>query len=350
MICHACGVQFPQEASFCPSCGAPISPGAVFQDEPLILYPGSQPPLVASNMPQSNAIPSSSLPYPAYPYGIPAQPPYAASFPPPMPPGKPKKKTGLIIGIVILLFVLISASGCIYLGLALRNSVVTNLQNSNATATADGTNSSNSTNPTATVTDTSLPNPYTSLNGNLTLEDPLSDNSQGHQWVEGSATGTCQFTSNAYHITIPQSAKPLTESCAADNTVFTDFTFQVEMTIIKGHGGGITFRNQGRSQYYYFYITRNGTYGLALFSLDATSQSSVKTLTTGSNAAIQTDLGKTNVIAVVANNSTIDLYANQTRLASFTDSTYSEGRIGVAAHTVTSLDTDVMFQNAKVWE
>src|SRR5579885_120644 len=345
MICPSCGAQLPSEANFCSNCGTTINTDEASHDEPLILYTGSQPPM---------ATPPPYPPYAPYPYPM---PPVAYPAPgPQQPPSPPRKsRAGLTIGIVISLFVLISASGCVYYGLAFRNLMTTTINNVDATATVDSTSPTpitDNTTPTPTVPLSTQPNPYAPFTGNVVLDDPMSDNSRGNQWIEGSATGSCQFTGNAYHVTILGTADPITESCPANNTSFSNLAFQVEMTIIKGHAGGITFRNIKSSQSYYFYITVAGNYGLTVFSLSSTDQSVGNSLKSGFSAAIHTGLGQTNLLAAVARGNTIDLYVNKTQVGSVVDSTYTTGRIGVAAHITAStrIDTDVMFKNARVWE
>jgi len=54
------------------------------------------------------------------------------------------------------------------------------------------------------------------------------------------------------------------------------------------------------------------------------------------------------VVAVVASGSTIDLYVNNQKIDSYSDSSYSQGLIGVFASGVNG-PTEVMFNNAKVW-
>jgi len=55
-----------------------------------------------------------------------------------------------------------------------------------------------------------------------------------------------------------------------------------------------------------------------------------------------------NLIAVVAKGNSITLYVNGQNIGSVSDSTYSQGEIGVAADDVSN-PTEVVFSNAKVW-
>jgi hypothetical protein len=124
-------------------------------------------------------------------------------------------------------------------------------------------------------------------------------------------------------------------------------TYQVDLTITKGDGGGITFREDNdysKGNFYLFGIDHNGGYGLYVVK----GYSFVNTLRNASNAAIKTGLNQSNQIAVVARGSTIDLYANGQKIDSVSDSTYSQGYIGVFAFDQNA-PTEVIFRNAKVW-
>ncbi len=65
--------------------------------------------------------------------------------------------------------------------------------------------------------------------------------------------------------------------------------------------------------------------------------------------AIHTGLNASNVIAVVANGNTLDLYVNMQKIASVTDSTYNHGIIGLIADP-TNNPTELVYINAKGWK
>jgi len=116
------------------------------------------------------------------------------------------------------------------------------------------------------------------------------------------------------------------------------------MTIVKGDAGGIGFRTDvTKGNGYLFVISQDGKYGLYLFA-----NSSSVLLRGGSSTAINTGLNQSNLLAVVANGSTIDLYVNNQKIDGVTDSTYSQGKFGVGALNLNS-PTEVVFGNAKVW-
>src|SRR6266487_1736478 len=183
--------------------------------------------------------------------------------------------------------------------------------------------------------------------GTLALDDPLSDNSHGYSWSEGGdSLGTCDFTGGAYHVNAIQQNQG--KGCVA-STNFSDFAYQIQMTIVKGDGGGdIIFRDdETKGNGYYFFIGQNGSYELGNYN-NCKVNCTLKPLRNGYSAAINTGLNQSNLVAVVASGSTIDLYVNHHKIDSYSDSSYSQGQIGVVAFDVNS-PTEVVFSNAKVW-
>jgi hypothetical protein len=204
---------------------------------------------------------------------------------------------------------------------------------------------SNQQNPTpSTTTSNNQQNPYPPY-GTLALDDPLSDNSHGYSWSEDSvSSGTCAFTGGAYHVNAIQSNNG--KGCVA-STNFSDFAYQVQMTIVKGDGGDIIFRDDAMGHGYYFFIGQDGKYEFGTYNCSG-NNCPVSALRSSSSTAINTGLNQSNLVAVVASGSTIDLYVNSQKIDSVIDSSYSQGQIGVAASDVNS-PTEVVFSNAKVW-
>jgi eukaryotic-like serine/threonine-protein kinase len=184
-------------------------------------------------------------------------------------------------------------------------------------------------------------NPYPPF-GTLALDDPLNDNSHGYNWFDvGGGTGTCTFTGGAYHVDALQQGS--NHFCKASPD-FRDSAYQVQMTIVTGDAGGIGFRaDVTKGNGYLFVISQDGKYGLYLFA-----NSSSVLLRGGSSNAINTGLNQSNLLAVVANGSAIDLYVNNQKIDGVTDSTYSQGHFGVGALDLNN-PTEVVFSNAKVW-
>ncbi len=117
------------------------------------------------------------------------------------------------------------------------------------------------------------------------------------------------------------------------------------MTIVRGDAGGIVFRvDDGKGSDYLFRIGIDGSYTLDIYNNNNLNS----TLKRGTSTAINTGLNQSNLLAVVANGSNIDLYVNNQHVDSVSDSTFSQGEIGVAASS-TGNPTEVVFTNAKVW-
>ncbi len=188
------------------------------------------------------------------------------------------------------------------------------------------------------------PNPYPPHTGNLTLNDSLIDNTKGYNWDEGSFGngGTCSFTGGSYHVGMSLQGHLL--ACDAEAVTFGNFACEVQMNILKGDRGGIFFRQVGtQGPYYYFSIKIDGSYELDRYNGNTSS-----VLQRATNQVIKRGLNQPNLLAVVAQGSSIDLYVNGQSVLHSTDSTTSNGLIGVAAD-ATDQPAEVAFSNVRVW-
>jgi hypothetical protein len=181
--------------------------------------------------------------------------------------------------------------------------------------------------------------------GTPAFNDALSDNASNNAWdtllnPEGN-TG-CQFNNGAYHAL--ESLRGFLQPCFAGASNFSNCVYQVTMTIDQGNQGGILFRaNSAKSQYYLFRVGTDGSY-----TLERYNNSQLTTLSSGFSIAIATGVSPSNTLAVIADKSTLYLFANSTYIATATDSTITSGQIGVVALDFT-LPTYVEFSNAQVW-
>ncbi len=213
-----------------------------------------------------------------------------------------------------------------------------------------GTNTGNGTvtvDATATII-AQNPDPYPPMNRTLADIDPLSDNSHGYNWnVNSDKFGTCAFIGGAYDVIDPTQDNEGKGCLASPN--FSNFVYQVQMRIVKGDGGGILFRDDGNGNGYYFFIGQNGTYEFGIYK-GACNNCTFSTTDrhTGASPAINKGLNQSNLVAIVASGSTIDLYVNNQKIGSGSDSTYGSGQIGVLAADLNG-PTEVVFTNAKVW-
>lgn len=183
--------------------------------------------------------------------------------------------------------------------------------------------------------------------GTPALDDPLSDNSQNNQWSVGytdnNNTG-CNFVDSSYQVLEAQQA--FLHTCFADATNFSNFVYQVSMTINSNCAGGIVFRaNQSTGRYYLFRIDINGAYTLELYN----GGSSYSLLASGTSSAIVTGLDQTNSLTVIASKGAFYLFVNQTYVGSGADGKLNAGQVGVAVLD-TSLPAKVSFSDAKVWK
>jgi len=239
----------------------------------------------------------------------------------------------IIVGVVVLLLILIGGG---VFGLLQYTSA------RNAAAAAAVATATARVNATATASAVvAAQNPYTH-SGTLSLSDPLSDNSKGHGWSEDAPN--CAFINGTYHAIAPNANYP--DYCLARASNYSNIAFEVQMKIIKGDAGGIVFRveDTNPNKLYAFYIGQDGSYNLNL-----QDPSGFPLLTSGSNPAINRGLNQTNLIAVVAEGSTITLYVNHQPIDKVTNKTYSGGQLGVFSVPYTQ-PTEVVFSNLKVWK
>ena len=119
------------------------------------------------------------------------------------------------------------------------------------------------------------------------------------------------------------------------------------MTINQGDCGGLVIRgDDSTGKEYVFDVCNDGTY--CFYKYKSNSGSDSITLTSGNSPAIEQGTGQSNTIAVVANGSNFDLYVNDQKIASASDSGYSQGDVGLVANAVSNA-TIVTFQDARLW-
>jgi len=182
--------------------------------------------------------------------------------------------------------------------------------------------------------------PYSPDFSKLALNDPLSDNSLGNFWPEsvGINGSSCEFISGGYQVV---SAMQESDHYCIGNQNASNFAYQADMTIRQGSSAGVIFRADNNGAfYYYFHINVDQSYDLDVEHVGG----GVTTVKSGSSAVINGQ-NQPNLIAVVANGTTINLYVNGQNIDTLTDSTFSQGFIGVAA----SSSTQAVFSNARVW-
>jgi Tfp pilus assembly protein PilV len=202
----------------------------------------------------------------------------------------------------------------------------------------------------AMATVTTLQDTYIqATSGNPTLNDALSSQN-GNYWDEVSnrGEGSCSFKDNAYHAIAQQ--PDYLYACFATSPNFSNFAYQVQMTILQGDYGGIIFRANGASsKYYYFRVGKDGAYDLSVSH--GTTSTHDQILKSGiAPSMITIGLNQPNLVEVLANGSNLYLYVNQKFLAQVHDNTYKSGQIGVFGGDFESKSANVAFTSAKVWK
>lgn len=282
-----------------------------------------------------------------------APPPYPNAQPPSLPPRK--RSTGfiaLIIGVVLL--VIVVSSGVLIYNANSYQATTTN--DNTARQTADAASHGNTvtaqTNATASaVAGTTAtvvaqnPSPYSPNTRKLTLIDPLSQPYLWQDYANTSFGGSCQFKNGAYHVI---QTKPVNYYyCSASTPNFGDATFEVQMTILQGDCGGITFHsNPIANQLYFFRVCVDGAYGLYLYV--NSSGDTAKALLKSTSSTIRPGLKQSNTLAIVTTGSMVELYINKQKVDSIADTTYGKGLFGIVANSTTGL-TDVAYSNARLW-
>jgi len=182
--------------------------------------------------------------------------------------------------------------------------------------------------------------------GTPDLNDPLSDNSQNNQWDEGYTDNNgsgCNFINGSYQV--QEALAGFLNPCFAEATSFSNFVYQISMTITSGNEGGIIFRaDKDTGQYYLFRIDISGAYALDLYN-----KTSYTMLSSGISPDIVPGLNQSNDLTIIANKSTLDLFVNQNFVTSITSKTLSSGQIGVATLN-SGLPGTVDFSDAEVWK
>ncbi len=305
--------------------------------------PGPQVPLhVRSDSPLGPDEPTvlsqpSSWPYSPYP--MPPQP--APSTPPPPPR---KKGKGILVFIVAIALTIVVGG---VLGVVLYTNYQNNGQKTAADATAQA-NASSTANAQATATYVQTHYPFSA---NLVLNDPLNNNrnnnSNAAQYGWETNTG-CVFTGGAYRVIAAKQGSSA-QKCTAQKTNFTNFTYEIQMTIETGGdnaAGGIFFRadpvsNQG----YILFLRIDGYYEFSI----ASGPNHYNTIQSGTLAAHSLGFHQVHTIGIVANGSHISVYLDQNQVTQVSDTTLTSGKIGVFAQYGRS-STTVAYTNAKVWQ
>ncbi len=294
-------------------------------------------------------------------------------FATPPPPKKRRMPLTVTILLIIIVLFLLAGSGLIYFvgvyqpqkmhadATATVNAQITSTAQANAQATANAlATSTTQANATATAqasataaasaTATALQAILSqATSGTPTLTDSLSTPSN-NKWDQLSASnstqsGSCAYTGGAYEASMP--TKGFFQPCYAQVPTFSNFAYQVQMTIKQGDEGGLLFRaDPTNSKFYLFRITQSGAYDLFVYIDNQGTHA--KNLLSNSTSLFKQGLNQPNTITVVARGGSLYFYINGQYLDGVSNTTLSSGKIGVFGESNTN-STIVAFSNAEVW-
>jgi hypothetical protein len=289
----------------------------------------------------------------------------------PSPPGRRRPSTGITLLFIACVFLVVGGSAIILYTSVLQPGQFRAQAVDSAAAKATGTaqadvRSTANTEETAQIRDNAAAaataqvlafahaattaalqqHVYTqATSANPAFNDPLKQQDSNHWEEDSKAGGGCAFTNRAYHASMSQTG--FFASCRELSSTFSNFVFQVQMTVLKGDRGGIIFRSaNSNTNFYLFRVGQDGSYDLFLY-VD-TNGSNAKSLAQGFSSTIHKGLNVPNNIAVLARGSNLSFYVNQQYVTSVNDTTYKSGAIGVCADDQLN-PTEVAFNNAEVW-
>jgi hypothetical protein len=280
----------------------------------------------------------------------------------------------VIILLIVLVLVLLAGSGLIYFvgvyqpqkmhadATATVNAQITSTAQANASATANvlatSTAQANATataHASATAAASATATAYQAIlsqatSGTAALNDSLSAPSSNN-WDQLSASnstqsGSCAYAGGAYQSSMP--TKGYFQPCYAEAPTFSNFAYQVQMTIKQGDEGGILFRaDTTNSKFYLFRITQSGAYDLFVYIDNQGTHA--KNLLSNSTSLFKQGLNQSNTITVIAQGGNLYFYINGQYIDNVNNTTLNSGKIGVFGESNTN-STVVAFSNAEVWK
>lgn len=195
--------------------------------------------------------------------------------------------------------------------------------------------------PTPTRQITPVPNPYPPYTGTLVLSDPLKDNSQGYGWSEND---TCQFKNGSYHILVTEVANLAYSNCKEAQS-FTNFAFEIQLTLLAKGGGGVRFRYTPDTSYVFAIGSDHGY----LFSKHTNPGIPDKTLDYGTLPGS----GQSYLLGIVVDNTNISIYVNhqpvETNFQDTQPPVINQGEICLTAIGL-GVTSDVAAGNARLWD
>ncbi|EFH83792.1 serine/threonine protein kinase [Ktedonobacter racemifer] len=255
----------------------------------------------------------------------------------------------LVIAISIILVLLLLIGGIVSYNTGIfpfARSTVASLSPAQATQTVTTRGAQQAV---ATFTARSPQQIYTaSTSGPPFINDPLtSQGASTWQSLQGQDYG-CTFSGGAYHVQLARLNSYL--NCARQKNVFHNFAFEVEMSVIKGDGGGIFFRaDSAHANFYVLRLISDGAQAFVGLSF-YTSHNNQATIKDIKDTFVSANSQAFNLLSIVAYEHTFYLYLNRQPLLTAQDTALDTGGIGVYALNSNKPATEVAFRNAKLWK
>ncbi len=194
-------------------------------------------------------------------------------------------------------------------------------------------------------------------NASPVLDDHLSDSNSPKQWQIGQqGSATCSFSQGTYQIVAPAGSTGGECNTQAENTSFTNFVYQIKMMILQGvgkdAGAGIAFcsSNALNGSFYGVSFNETGYWSFGVLTNGNSPNSNVRTIISGTSQYFHTAVGQANYLTVKVKDHKFEAQINGYPLFSnITDTTLNGGFIGVEIGPG-SLNSDVAFSDAKVWQ
>jgi serine/threonine protein kinase len=250
---------------------------------------------------------------------------------------------GLLLLVLLLSVGLISYNAAIF-PFARQTNPAASATQAARTALARGTQQA-----VATFTAQSTREIYTATtSGSPVLNDPLTNRSTSTWRSVQGKNYACLFTSGTYHMQIASASTYL--NCLDQKPSVHNFAFEVEMSVIKGDGGGIIFRSDdSQANFYVFRTASSGTQSYFSFLAYVTSgtTTSIKYI---QETVSQIDAHAFNLITVIGYEDTFYFYINKMFLMKAQDTTLTKGSMGMYAWNGDKGATEVAFRNARIWK
>lgn len=187
------------------------------------------------------------------------------------------------------------------------------------------------------------------------INDPLHDNNQSYGWnTASSSSGSCNFVQGQYLLLSAPGGQMNGVGCnpTAPSTIFGNFVYQIEMTIISGldtpsnSSVGPVFRvnTGGTGQEYQVSFDVAGNWQVTVDSTPLTGD-----ICANPCPYFHRGYNQANFITILAAGSSIQVQINGYTLGSYTDTTYTSGFVGVLL-SPGSDDSSVAFNNMLVWQ